>query len=211
MLLFYSGLAQTSNKKRVLVVPPSRFEFVSEFPLEEIAEKNETTSARVFLIYEKALLACFEEYHDENFEFVPVSAEGLAPYKKLFKYSYGKFKGKRYNAVDLKGFSEKDFATFLEKFDADFVVFITWYDIQKESFTRKGKHQKRVPYAGHYLDFDIYNFFKQQVSGLGRVKAEGEVPNDLEASFSLLRVKELNLAYANFVHKIVEQLNKPIE
>ena len=94
----------------------------------------------------------------------------------------------------------------------DFVIFVTWYDIQKESFTRKGSGFKRTKYAGHYLDYAIFNLFKQQVIGLAKVKAEGaKEPNDLEVSFKLLRVKELELAYTNFIRKVVEQLNKPIE
>ena len=211
IILFLSGVAQTSNKKKVLVVPCSRFEFVSEFEIETIAEKNETTVSNVFLIYEKALLNSFGNYEDENFEFVPVRAEILQPYKNLIKYEYGKFKGKRYNAVNLKRFSEMDFSNLLTQHNCDFVIFITWYDIQKEAFTRKGKHRKRVKYAGHYLDYDIYNLFKQQVVGVGKTKAEAKEPNDLEASFSLLRTKELENAYQNFIGKVVEQLNKPIE
>jgi hypothetical protein len=209
--LFYSGVAQSSNKKRVLVIPPSRFEFASEFELEEIAEKNETTVPLVFVTYEKTLLNTFEKYYDENFEFVAVNSSGLKPYKKLFKYEYGKFDGKRYNAVNLNFFSEVDFTNLLKHYSADFVIFITWYDIQKESFTRKGKHNKRAPYAAHYLDFDIYNLFKEQIAGVGKVKAEADTPNDQEVSFSLLRVKELEMAYANFIGKVVDVLNKPIE
>ena len=211
LILCYSGFTQTSNKKRVLVIPPSRFEFVSEFDIDVIAKKNETTVAKVFLTYEKALLKSFGSYNDENFEFVPVEAAKLLAYKKFIKYKNGKFKGKRYNAVDLKDFSEKDFTNLLEQQNCDFVIFITWYDIQKEAFTRRGEHRKRVKYAGHYLDYDIYNLFQQQIVGAAKVKAEANKPNDLQASFSLLRVKELASAYNNFIGKVVTQLNKPIE
>lgn len=211
MLLFYAGAAQTSNKKRVLVVPPSRFEFVSEFDLEVIAKKNEITVSKVFLTYEKALLNSFRVYQDENFEFIPVQASIFHPYKKLIKYEYGKYNGKQYNAVNLKRFSDKDFTSLMEQHNCDFVIFITWYDIQKESFTRKGKKRKRVKYAGHYLDYDIYNLFKQQITGIGKTKAEATVPNDLQASFSLLRIKELEDGYHNFISKVLIQLNKPIE
>lgn len=211
ILIICSGFIQTSNKKKVLVIPPSRFEFVSEFDLEEIAKKNETTVAKVFLTYEKALLNTFKNYNDENFEFVPVSAAKLKPYKKQIKYKYGKFKGEGHNSVDLKAFSDTAFTKLLEAHSTDFVVFITWYDIQKEAFTRKGKHQKRAPYAAHYLDYDIYNLFKQQIAGVGKEKAEAKEPNDLEVSYKLLRIKELKSGYNNFIGKVIEQLNKPIE
>lgn len=209
--LFHLGFSQTSNKKKVLVIPPSRFEFVSEFSIEEIAKINETTSSDVFVIYEKTLLTTFGKHTDENFEFIPIDAVGLSPFKKLFKYEYGKFNGKQYNAVDLSGFSESEFTKLLDQYNADFVIFITWYDIQKESFTRKGNHIKRAQYAAHYLDYDIYNLFKQHVAGVGKVKAEGNEPNDLEVSYKLLRAKELEYAYNNFIGKVIDQLNKPIE
>jgi len=185
--LFYSGFAQTSNKKRVLVIPPSRFEFVSEYDLETIAQKNEIAANQVFLTYEKTLLSTFEKYYDENFEFVAVKADLLRPYKKKIRYKDGKFKGKRYNAIDLKNFPEADFSKLLESHNTDFVIFITWYDIQKEAFSRK--HSKRFTYAGHYLDYDIYNLFSQQIVGMPKVKAEANNPNDLEVTLSLSRAK----------------------
>jgi hypothetical protein len=212
LVIVYSGFAQTSNKKRVLVIPASQFEFVTEFDLQLIAKLNETTASKVFLTYEKALLNSFESYNDENFEFVPVDAAGLKPYKRLIKYEYGKFDKKHYNGVNLKNFSEADFTKLLDYYDADFVVFITWYDIQKEGFTRKGKHLKRASYAGHYIDFAIYNLFKQQIAGVAKAKADvATEPNDLEVSFKFLRIKEVELGYINFISKVVNQINKPIE
>mgnify|MGYP001218301774 FL=1 len=212
IVIVYSGFAQTSNKKRVLIIPASQFEFVTEFDLQLIAKLNETTASKVFLTYEKALLNSFESYNDENFEFVPVDALGLKPYKRLIKYEYGKFDKKHYNGVNLKNFSEADFTKLLDHYDADFVVFITWYDIQKEGFTRKGKHLKRASYAGHYIDFAIYNLFKQQIAGVARAKADvATEPNDLEVSFKFLRIKEVELGYVNFINKVVDQINKPIE
>jgi hypothetical protein len=212
LVIVYSGFAQTSNKKRVLVIPASQFEFVTEFDLQLIAKLNETSASKVFLTYEKALLNSFESYNDENFEFVPVDAAGLKPYKRLIKYEYGKFDKKHYNGVNLKNFSEADFTKLLDYYDADFVVFITWYDIQKEGFTRKGKHLKRASYAGHYIDFAIYNLFKQQIAGVAKAKADvATEPNDLEVSFKFLRIKEVELGYINFISKVVNQINKPIE
>ncbi|MGB0882961.1 MAG: hypothetical protein ACPGSO_08395 [Vicingaceae bacterium] len=209
ILCVFSGNAQNSNKKRVLVIPPSRFEFVSKFKLEEIAAKNNIKPTEVFLTYEKALLSSFETYNDDNFEFIPIDANGIKAFKNLIHYKPGKFNGKHYNAVDLSRFSEKQFTQLLAQYQCDFIIFITWYNIQKHSFSRSGI--KRVKYAAHLLDFDVYNLFKQQVVGMAKVQAEAPEPNDLQASFSLLRVKEVKVAYANFIEKVVEQLNKPIE
>ncbi|PJA07829.1 MAG: hypothetical protein COX70_05490 [Flavobacteriales bacterium CG_4_10_14_0_2_um_filter_32_8] len=211
LFLSFSAHAQTSNKKRILVVPYGRFDFVSEFSLEDIAEKNETTADNVFLLYQKALLTAFEKYVDENFEFVAVSPDAINPYIKFIKYKPGKFDRKNYNSANLKDFKVEDFTQFLEHQNTDFVIFITWYDIQKESFIRGGKLDKRVDYAAHYLDFDIYNLFEERIVGMGKVKAEANVPSDLEASYHLLRLRELESGYQNFISKVIEQLNKPVE
>ena len=204
-----SSFAQNSNKKRVLVIPPSRFQFITEFDLKKIAEKNEIAPSEVFLTYEKALLNSFENYEDDNFEFVSIDYTGLKKYKSLIRYMPEKFNGKNYNAVDLSRFSEENFTHFLEQYQADFVIFITWYDIQKRNYSTN--KIKKVKYAAHYLDFDIYNLFKQHVVGLAKVKAEAPVPNEVQASFSYLRVQEVKVGYANFIWKAIEQLNKPID
>lgn len=212
LLLIVGSLnAQESNKKRVLVVPYDRFQLESEFDLAEIAKKNDSKASKVFLIYQKAFLESFINYEDENFEFVVVQHDLLQPYKSMINYQSGKFRGKRYNAVNLKEMNDTDFTKLLEAHGADFVVFLTWHDIQKESFVRNGEHRKRVPYAGHYLDYDVFNLFKQRVIGEGRVKANGKEPNDAEADFALLRTKELKTAYAAFIAYIIERLNNPIQ
>ena len=101
LLLFigisFVGFSQTASKKRVLVIPASQFEFVTEFDLQVIADLNGISTSQVFLTYEKALLNAFESHQDENFEFVPVDAIGLKPYKRSIKYEFGKFNKKHYN------------------------------------------------------------------------------------------------------------------
>lgn len=127
LLLIQTSLvvfAQESNKKRVVVVPCSRFEFTSEFELSEIAQKNEVTVSEIFLIYQKKMLNTFEEYSDENFEFVPIKYALIKPYKKALKTQIGKFNGKRYNQANLAGISETEFTQLLEAHQADFMCLL---------------------------------------------------------------------------------------
>lgn len=214
ILLFlsvFSVIAQENNKKKVLVIPYNRFDLVSEFSMETIAEKNQITVSEVFFNYQKTLLNAFDSLDNENFEFIPLKHNTITPYKKHIKYESGKFKGKRYNKVNLNDLKEEDFTKLLELHGADFIVFITWYEIKKESFVRAGEHRKRVDYAGHYFDYDVFNLFKQRVIGEGRVKIKASEPNDEQASYSLLRTKELEELYQNFATHIIEQVSKPIE
>ncbi len=207
--LFYSGVAQTSNKKRVLVIPPDRFQFSSEFDLNIIAEKNNIQVSEVFLMYEKALLSSFAEYQDENFEFIPAKSASLKPYKRRIKYKYGKFNRKPYNAVDLSQLTEENFTNLLEQHQADFVIFITWYDIKKQT-VMKGPNNW-LKYPGYYFDYDVYNLFKQHVFGAAKVKGETPKPISSVSSESLYKKEGVKVANANFIEKVVLQLNKPIE
>ncbi len=208
--LTFVGFAQESNKKKVLVIPYNRFEFVSEYDLSEIAKKNEVTENEVFLLYQKTILSTFENYVDENFEFVSVKHDLIKPHKNSIKYESGKCNGKRYNAVNLESFSKEDFQQFLEAQGCDFAIFITWHDIQKEAYIKNTDRRNRTSYAGHYLDYDVFNLFQYRVIGEGRVKATVKPANDTEASFTLLRTTELSKALNNFIAHVVEQLNNPI-
>jgi hypothetical protein len=71
-----------SNKKTILVVPPSEFEFTTEFSLQEMADINEVAASQVFLIYEKALLNAFLSFPSENYDFSVVDDQAFKPYKK---------------------------------------------------------------------------------------------------------------------------------
>lgn len=205
------GIAQESNKKKILIIPYNQFDMALEFDLETIAIKNNITIGEVFFNYQKTLLTSFESLEDENFEFVALKHNTITPYKQYLKYESSKFNGKRYNAAILKNFKTEDFTKLLEMHGADFVVFITWYEIKKEVHTKMQEERKRVPYAGHYFDYDVFNLFKQRVIGEGRIKAIAPEPNDEQASYSLLRTIELASAYHNFASYIITQISKPIE
>lgn len=205
------GIAQETNKKKILVIPYSQFDMALEFDWETIAVKNNITVGEVFFNYQKTLLNAFESFSDENFEYVALKHNTITPYKQYLKYESSKFKGKRYNAANLKSFNNEDFGKLLEMHGADFVVFVTWYEIKKEAHTKMQEGRKRVPYAGHYFDYDVFNLFKQRVVGEGRIKAIAPEPNDEQASYSLLRTKELTAAYHNFATHIIMEISKPIE
>ena len=65
--------------------------------------------------------------------------------------------------------------------------------------------------ASEILEDSLDNLFEERIVGMGKVKAEANVPSDLEASYHLLRLRELESGYQNFISKVIEQLNKPVE
>lgn len=205
---FLIGMAQPPNKKKVLVIPYGRFEFVSDFTLEEIAEKNNIAANMVFNAYQKAILNQFVIYQEEHFEFLPITPVLYEPYKKYIKYMDGKFDGKSYCSVDIKYFPREEFAKMMEEYHADFVVFINWYQLKKGGLRTKGKKRKRYTYARHNVDYEIYNLLQQKIIGVGKKRLEPE-PTEMEASFAFLRLADLDLRYQNFVSSIVKDLSLP--
>lgn len=208
-VLTCSSIAQT-NKKKVLVVPYGRFEFTSKFSLEDIAEKNGIDQAEVFNAYQKALLHSFNEFKDENFEFVALTDVELSPYKKYMRYEDGKFNGKQYHAIKMRAFPEIQFQKLLDDNDANFIVFVNWYQIEKSSFTSNGKKRKRYKYSSHSIDFGLYNLFQQQIVGVGNFKLIYDSPSDEVAQYKGLRLTELVDSYQQIMLALVKALNKPI-
>jgi len=206
---FLNGFSQTSNKKKVLVIPYGRFEFTSEFTIEDIAAKNDIEASMVFNAYQKAILNQFELYKDENFQFSPITSAAYKPYRKYIKYVDGKFKGKHHYSVNIKQFPKTEFSKLMEEHDASFVVFLNWYQIKKESLITKGKKKKRYRYGAHYVDYEIYNLFQQKVIGVGKQKMEPKSPTEEEASYALLRLTDMDSRYQNFVSTLVDILNNP--
>ncbi|MCO6501319.1 MAG: hypothetical protein J5I47_13220 [Vicingus serpentipes] len=205
----FSSFSQTSNKKKVLVIPYGRFEFVSDFTLEEIAEKNEIETSMVFNAYQKAILNQLAIYEDENFTFLPITAKGYQSYKQYVKYVDAKFKGKNHYGVDIQQFPKNEFTALMEEHDASFVLFINWYQIKKETFTSRGKKRTRYIYASHYMDYEVYNLFQQKLIGVGKQRMEPKNPTEKEAAFSLLRLSDLYSRYQHFIPSLIEVLNNP--
>jgi hypothetical protein len=211
ILLFYAGVAQTSNKKRVLVVPYGRFEFVSKYSLEEISTQNNIASTEVFNAYQKAILNSFGDFQTENFEFIAVTDEQLYPYKKFIKYEDGKFDGRNHYAVKMKNFPKAKFTQLMEQNDASFIIFINWYQIEKSTFVSRGKHRTRFKYSAHYVDYEIYNLFQQKVIGVGRAGLDFGTPTEKEAAYKALRLQEVGKGYEQLIVAIIEVLNNPIK
>lgn len=204
-----SSIAQ-SNKKKVLVIPYGRFEFTSEYTLEEIAVKNDIASTEVYNAYQKSLLKVSVGFQSENFEFIAITDEALAPYKKYIKYVDGKFDGKNHYAIKMKSFPVEEFAKLMEANDASFIIFVNWYQIEKSSFVSRGKKRKRFKYSRHFVDYEIYNLFQQKIVGVGKNELDFGTPSDEEAAFKALRLVDVEKGYAHMMSVIIEFLNNPI-
>lgn len=198
-----------AQKKRVLVVPYTRFQFVSEFKLEEIAQQNNTSANNVFDLYQKELNDVFSSFQHEEIEFVYITANDYHKYRRFIKYNIDKFKGKKYNASNLSVFPTENYTDLLASNNAQYIVFINWYNIQKSVFTTyTGDRNKRNKYSSHSLDYDVYNKEKIKISGKGNVELNcGDFPSASMIAHKSLNAEELKLCYKVFLTALATELS----
>jgi len=209
IILFLGSFSHAlAQKKRIIIVPYTRFQFTSEFNLDEIANHNNTSSSNVFELYQKEMNVAFANYKNNDFEFVPISASSYQKHKRFIQYKLDKFNGKKYNSSNLKSFDNEDFKAFLVTNNADYVVFINWYSIQKSVFTTyMGDRNKRNKYSTHLIDYDVYNNEKVKILGKGNIELDcGSFPSASIIEHKCLNAEELKNCYANFLNEICQEL-----
>lgn len=207
---FLVNLSEVSaQKKRILVIPYTRFQFVSEFKLEEIATHNDSSPDKVFDLYQKELLNVFSSFSNDEYIFVPISPESYNTYKRYIKYGISKFKGRKYNGSNLSSFSDEDFSNLLTIENADYILFTNWYSIQKAVHTSfLGDRNKRNKYSLHLIDYDVYNHQKEKIIGKGNVTLNcGDFPSRSVIEHKSLNAKEMTVCYKDYFNDLIMELN----
>lgn len=211
IILLISGCYShtVAQKTRVLVVPYTRFQFVSEFTLEEIAQQNNTVVQNVFKEYQQKLKEVFINSNNDQVEFIPIPSIDYQKYKHHVKYNIEKFKGKKYNASNLSVFDLDLFKTLLTTNDAQYIVFINWYSIRKSVFTTyTGDRNKRNKYSTHSIDYDVYNREKIKIMGKGNVALNcGDFPTASMVLHKSLNAEELKPCYTDFLQALITGLS----
>lgn len=196
-----------AQSKRVLVVPYTRFQFVSEFSLEEIAMHNDVKSDEVFSVYQSELNTAFTGY--ENLTFIPISSEDYGEIKKFIRYNIDKFKGRKYNASNLSLLPDEAYKSLLEENNASYILFINWYKISKSVHTvYVGDRNKRTKYSTHLIDYDIYNREKVKISGKANYPLKcGDFPTQSVINHKSLNAKELTVCYKSLLDELAKELS----
>ncbi|MBX2960329.1 MAG: hypothetical protein KF732_10275 [Flavobacteriales bacterium] len=190
-----------AQKQRVIVVPYDRFQFVSQYPLDEIATANQVQQSEVFTVYQQNLIESFLSFNNQEIEFVGLTPIEQLALRKKTKYQLEKFKGKKYNATNLNLLSEQDFKNLLEQHQANYILFVNWYAIEKSvHIAYVGDNNKRYPFSLHLLDFDVYNKEKVKILGKGNVKLYcGEFPSNQLIEEKSLKASSLKSCYKQLV------------
>lgn len=209
MLIFGNTQVVFAQKQKILVVPYTRFQFVSEYNLSEIAQINNVTEQEVFNQYTKGLSDAFLTYKNEQFEFEMIAEIDYLSLKKLVKYDIEKFKGRKYNASNLSLVEVDKLAGFLNQHQAKYILFVNWYNIEKIVHTTyTGDNNKRNAFSIHKLDVDVYNSKKEKIIGKGNAKLDcGEFPSAAMIEEKGLKASSLVSCYGNLINDLLKELS----
>ncbi len=215
LLIVLTGVSCSifAQKERVILVPYTRFQFVSEFSLEEIATHNDFSATEVFNEYQQGLSTAFTELKNDAVEFINIKAESYAKVKKYIRYNESKFNGRKYNASNLSLFPDEEYKQLLEEHNASSILFVNWYVIQKSVHTvYLGDRNKRKKFSTHLIDYDVYKQNKVKVIGKGRIPLFcGDFPSPSMVEHKSLNVIELNVCYTELLKNLTLALSKASE
>jgi len=209
LLSISSSLASVAQKQKILVVPYTRFQFVSEYQLTELASVNNVSSQEVYTEYINGLKAALTNYKSEQFEFEMISELDYLTIKKQVKYDIEKFNGRKYNSSNLSILETEKLAEILTQNNAQFIMFVNWYAIQKNVHTTyTGDNNKRNPFSLHKLDFDVYNSKKEKIIGKGNVKLYcGDFPSATMVEEKCLNANSLTPCYNQLIADLIAELS----
>lgn len=197
-----------AQKQKIVVVPYTRFQFVSEYQLSEIAQINGVTTHEVYNEYVKGLTDAFTKYANDKYEFVMISELDYLTIKKQVKYDIEKFGGRKYNSSNLSILETEKVAEILTQNDAQFILFVNWYAIQKNVHTTyAGDNNKRKPFSQHKLDFDVYNSKKEKIIGKGNIKLNcGDFPSVSMIEEKCLKASSLISCYHDLMTDLLNDI-----
>lgn len=180
---------------RILIVPYSRIEFHTEFSIDDIAEINTTVSDSIYAIYRNALLHVLLNSSLKNIEFILSSENDEKIVRMAVKYSYSN-KPQRHYMANLSAVDKNKFAALLGKYQAQMVLFINWYKIEKTYQNNlSGSGKARKPFAEHYIDFDVVDKDKTILFCEGKFYFKATKTNAETIESKNLRIKEVKNGY----------------
>lgn len=230
LLLLTISIAANAQRKqlKVVVCLYDRIDFSTDFPLSEVGFINNVEGTEVY----DSLIAIFRNQLNAQ-KSDAVDFEVLTPQESY----YFSQKGKRYQmsnpsrrGIDLSDISDREYWVFMNNHQADFILFVNYYDISKyriteeemEAFKRRvsaeelfyleGSSTRRRPfYSQHLIDFDIFNSNKNRLLSKGRYP----IPQTPYEAQSLVKkglgFSEVSKSYKQLAKKLEQYVLKAFE
>ncbi|MCB9364311.1 MAG: hypothetical protein H6587_07075 [Flavobacteriales bacterium] len=213
LLLVLSIEFLSAQNQRILVVPYTRFQFVSDFKLEELARINEVEPSEVYKTYIEELNNTLTAASNQQVSFIPINLQEYAKIKKYIRYNLDKFNGRNYNASNLSLLPKDDYTALLKEHNATHIMFINWYSITKSvQTTYIGDRNKRQKYSTHAIDYDVYNQEKIRIIGKNKATLDcGNFPSESVINNKSLNAKELKFCYNNLILEFINELTSTVK
>lgn len=199
-------LASDIKKKKIILIPYSRFELHSDVAIETIASINDVNPNDVYGLYASTLQNAFWNLKNDSIMFITLSEEDFSTFSKRVFYEYQKQKPPHY-AVDLSRVDNTYFNSILTKYDAAEFVFINMYQIKraKKSAPVAGK-KTSYKYSNHIIHFDVIGKDRKQIYGEGNLYINLENPDVRDIKTMHLKKETLLKAYTKLAIYIVGKL-----
>lgn len=159
---FYSvafAQQETVEKSRILIVPFSRFDFQTAYSLKEIAIANGWNSEEeVFGRYRDTVVSRLSQTK-QNFSAFPISAYEYGLIKNQLPRVY-KEKPSTHFGINLSLLTQNDrLKTLLANFSADYILFISRYEISSRLVATMGSHDgsQFLPWANHEITYELFD------------------------------------------------------
>lgn len=203
---FASVSAQAEEKenslKKVLIIPYHRFEFHTEFSLQEIANINDTIStSQIYELYKSSLIDEFTSLTGNCHFVVPRNSDIHYLWQRV-DYKYSKEPSPHFRAFPDK-ISMKKYKELHSVYETDYILFINWYHIEKDIYhLNSGSGSSRQKYSKHYVDYDVYDKDKTLITSKGRKEIDGEVLSRQMINRKKLKVSDFSYQYQNLAGDI---------
>lgn len=209
LLLVSLGLfAQEQEKRRVLLVPFERFDFQSPFPFSDIANYNKWSSpAEVFPKYKEAVIKQLSAKHPEVEVYTlaePEEQQIRIQSPKVYKYQPIDHQG-----IDLSRLVEQGrLAQLVESFAADYIVFLTWYEISAKLIATKASFQgsKFLAWSVHRITYEAYNGEGELVALADKFPLEPKLPKEAYAHTKGTMLADIEDAYLKVQDDLAKKL-----
>jgi len=203
-----SLFAQEQEKIRVLLVPFERFDFQSPFSFSDIANYNNFSSqAEVFPKYQAAVVQQLSAQHPQVEVYTlpePDIQQIRIQSPKVYKYQPIDHQG-----IDLSRLVEQGrLAQLLESFAADYIVFLTWYEISAKLLSTKSSFQgsKLLAWSVHKITYEAYNGKGELVALVDKMPLEPKLPKEQFAHTKGTMLSDIQDAYL----KVQDDLSKKL-
>ena len=100
-----------------------------------------------------------------------------------------------------------DLERIMRSYNAEYVLFVNWYNIKKNLYTGVGNEYLGKPFSLHYVDYDVYDLEKNKITWGHKVEIE-QTADSVIIKEKGLGVNGLTKGYQGLLSRICGEINQ---